>query len=60
MEQRGPGDIFGIRQSGDLNFNIGDIYQDSELIKLASSLADKALDDNFDFYKTRMTSEIFY
>ncbi len=60
LEQRGPGDIFGIRQSGDLNFNIGDIYQDSELIKLASSLADKALDDNFDFYKTRMTSEIFY
>ena len=32
MRLRGPGDIFGIRQSGDVIFNIGDIYQDSELI----------------------------
>lgn len=32
MQLRGPGDIFGIRQSGDMSFIIGDIYQDSELI----------------------------
>jgi len=32
MKLRGPGDIFGIRQSGDVIFDIGDIYQDSELI----------------------------
>lgn len=35
MRLRGPGDIFGIRQSGDVIFNIGDIYQDSELIMWA-------------------------
>ncbi len=35
MELRGPGDIFGIRQSGDVIFRIGDIYQDSELITWA-------------------------
>ena len=35
MELRGPGDIFGIRQSGDIIFKIGDIYQDSELIMWA-------------------------
>ena len=35
MKLRGPGDIFGIRQSGDVIFKIGDIYQDAELIMWA-------------------------
>ena len=35
MRLRGPGDIFGIRQSGDILFSVGDIYQDSELIMQA-------------------------
>lgn len=35
MQLRGPGDIFGIRQSGDISFDIGDIYQDHELITWA-------------------------
>ena len=29
LKLRGPGDFFGIRQSGDLAFDIGDIYQDA-------------------------------
>ncbi|MCR4596652.1 MAG: ATP-dependent DNA helicase RecG [Lachnospiraceae bacterium] len=41
MRLRGPGDIFGIRQSGDVIFNIGDIYQDSELIMWAKEDASK-------------------
>ena len=40
MRLRGPGDIFGIRQSGVLEFKLGDIYQDSELLKLASECCD--------------------
>ena len=40
MELRGPGDIFGIRQSGDIIFSIGDIYQDSELIMWAKEDAE--------------------
>ncbi|MBP7349286.1 MAG: ATP-dependent DNA helicase RecG [Butyrivibrio sp.] len=43
LKQRGPGDLFGIRQSGDLNFQIGDIYRDSDLIKAAATEADKIL-----------------
>jgi len=35
MRLRGPGDIFGIRQSGDISFDIGDVYQDHELISEA-------------------------
>lgn len=35
LKSRGPGDIFGIRQSGDLRFRVGDIYQDADIIKSA-------------------------
>lgn len=40
---RGPGDLFGIRQSGDLRFVLGDIYQDAALLQCASDWADKIL-----------------
>lgn len=36
MKRRGPGDLFGVRQSGTLEFSVADIYQDSELLKKAS------------------------
>jgi len=36
LRLRGPGDLFGIRQSGDMSFKIGDIYQDAELLKEAN------------------------
>lgn len=43
MRLRGPGDIFGIRQSGEFVFEIGDIYQDSELLFQTADLADTIL-----------------
>ena len=33
LKLRGPGDLFGIRQSGVMEFRIADIYQDAELLK---------------------------
>ena len=36
LELRGPGDFFGIRQSGELDFTMADIYKDSDLLKEAS------------------------
>lgn len=36
MQLRGPGDFFGIRQSGTMDFAIGDIYRDADLVKMAS------------------------
>lgn len=41
MKLRGPGDFFGIRQSGSLEFVMGDIYTDGELLQLASEAAEK-------------------
>ncbi|MGN0506732.1 MAG: ATP-dependent DNA helicase RecG [Lachnospiraceae bacterium] len=39
LRLRGPGDLFGIRQSGDMNFKIGDIYQDADVLKEANEAA---------------------
>jgi len=36
LKLRGPGDVFGIRQSGELDFQIADIYHDATLLKDAS------------------------
>lgn len=51
LRQRGPGDLFGVRQSGDLNFRVGDIYHDSDLVKAAAMDADKILLEDPDLTK---------
>ena len=38
LRLRGPGDFFGIRQSGALGFMIGDLYQDRDMLDLAQEL----------------------
>ena len=49
MKLRGPGDIFGIRQSGEMNFVLGDIYQDADLIVAAAEDVKEVLSmDDFD------------
>jgi ATP-dependent DNA helicase RecG len=40
LKLRGPGDLFGIRQSGEFAFKIGDVYADAELLKLTSEMVD--------------------
>lgn len=40
LKLRGPGDLFGIRQSGLMDFKIGDIYQDASVLKMANEAAD--------------------
>lgn len=46
LKLRGPGDLFGVRQSGQLDFKIGDIYQDSNLLLKASSLAERIVSED--------------
>ncbi|MCD8009231.1 MAG: ATP-dependent DNA helicase RecG, partial [Lachnospiraceae bacterium] len=43
LKLRGPGDLFGIRQSGILEFTIGDIYSDAQTLKEASECCDQIL-----------------
>ena len=44
LKLRGPGDFFGIRQSGDLVFSLADIYQDADVLKKASDAVKMVLD----------------
>ena len=43
LKLRGPGDLFGIRQSGILEFRIGDIFNDADILKEASRAAGEIL-----------------
>ncbi len=36
LKLRGPGDFFGIRQSGDFSFKLADIYQDADIMGKAA------------------------
>lgn len=51
LKLRGPGDIFGIRQSGDLDFKLGDIFTDASILKAAAegvkNLTDQEVDEIF-------------
>ena len=39
LKLRGPGNLFGTLQSGDLDFKIGNIYTDAAILKLAAKAA---------------------
>jgi len=43
LKLRGPGDIFGIRQSGEFAFVLGDIYTDANVLKEASDAVEQLL-----------------
>ena len=40
---RGPGELFGVRQSGDFSFGIADIYTDAEVLQSASEAVEQLL-----------------
>ncbi len=44
LKLRGPGDFFGIRQSGELQFALGDIYQDAMVLQQASESVNRLLE----------------
>lgn len=46
LRLRGPGDLFGIRQSGIMDFRLGDVFQDAEILRSASEAAKALLDED--------------
>ena len=48
LELRGPGDIQGTRQSGELNFKLASIVQDRPILEVARNIAAKILEDDPD------------
>ena len=51
LKLRGPGDLFGIRQSGLMNFRLGDVYQDAKILQKANEAADLLIRENSDWLK---------
>lgn len=41
LRLRGPGDLFGVRQSGELGFVLADIYEDAGVLQKAAAYADR-------------------
>ena len=48
LRLRGPGDFFGIRQSGDFAFRLADIYQDAPVLQQASEAVSFILEEDPD------------
>jgi len=48
LKLRGPGDLFGIRQSGILEFRLGDVFQDADILKQANEAATQILKEDPD------------
>ncbi len=48
LELRGPGDIEGTRQSGELNFKVASIVQDKDLLELARTAAEQICEEDPD------------
>lgn len=46
LRLRGPGDFFGMRQSGDLEFRLADIFTDAGILKAVSEEVNQILDED--------------
>ena len=51
MKLRGPGDLFGIRQSGEMQFKLGDVFNDVNILKEAADDVKKLLAEDPDLSK---------
>lgn len=48
LKLRGPGDFFGVRQSGDMEFKLGDIYSDASILKTAADMVNRIENDEIE------------
>lgn len=51
LKLRGPGDIFGIRQSGDMEFKLADIFTDANILKTVSEEVNRLLEEDRELLK---------
>ncbi len=48
LKLRGPGDLFGIRQSGILDFKLADVFQDAKTLQNANEAVNQLLEEDAD------------
>lgn len=46
LRLRGPGDMFGVRQSGEFAFRVGDVYTDAAILQAASDAVESLLNQD--------------
>ena len=51
LKLRGPGDIFGVKQSGEMDFKLADMYTDIQLFRFASVDAKEFIDKKIELTK---------
>lgn len=51
LKLRGPGDIFGLRQSGDMEFKLADIFTDANILKTVSEEVNRLLEEDRELLK---------
>ena len=49
LKLRGPGDFFGVRQSGMMDFILADVYADADIMKQAADAVKLLEEEGFDF-----------
>ncbi len=52
LRLRGPGDIFGFRQSGEADYRLADIYADADILSEAKEAVDMLMDKDPDLEET--------
>lgn len=60
LKMRGPGDLFGVRQSGEFAFQVGDIYHDADILKNASDCAGHILEEDPELKSAKYQSLYHY
>lgn len=58
LKLRGPGDFFGVRQSGDMEFLLADIYCDGEIMKQASEAVDEFIAKGYELVDKSLNDAI--
>ena len=49
LKLRGPGEFFGTRQSGTMDFAMGDIYKNADILKMAAQTVDYLKEEGYNF-----------
>ena len=57
LRLRGPGDFFGIRQSGELGFRVADIFRDRDMLLAAKECCDGLSDEELRVLKGELVAE---
>ncbi|MCI5503684.1 MAG: ATP-dependent DNA helicase RecG [Anaerobutyricum sp.] len=56
LKLRGPGEFFGTKQSGTMNFALGDIYKNADIMKSAAEAVDYLKTTDYNFMKIHQYS----